>query len=74
MPCVYLPGPAPAVTVANSFIEVDKQYFCLFIGTEYSGLGSITYRLFYIHFILMYCLVCVGIGVTSMSGYKCTLW
>ncbi len=25
MPCVYLPGPAPAVTVANSYIPHAQQ-------------------------------------------------
>ncbi len=29
MPCVYLPGPAPAVTVANIYsIFVEPQYNC----------------------------------------------
>jgi hypothetical protein len=37
IPCVYLPGPAPAVSVANSFKEVIylKQYF-LYILTIFS--------------------------------------
>ncbi len=28
MPCVYLPGPAPAVTVANNYNWVMKAAFC----------------------------------------------
>ncbi len=24
MPCVYLPGPAPAVTVANTYFRINK--------------------------------------------------
>jgi hypothetical protein len=29
MPCVYLPGPAPAVTVANSPLQTSLQYLLL---------------------------------------------
>ncbi len=27
MPCVYLPGPAPAVTVANNYLVVIFMYY-----------------------------------------------
>ncbi len=33
MPCVYLPGPAPAVTVANTNPESNHQRFYLLKGT-----------------------------------------
>jgi hypothetical protein len=49
---------------------MDKQYVGMYISTEYIRICNTTYHLLYIHFILMYCLVCVNIGVTNMSGYS----
>ncbi len=39
MPCVYLPGPAPAVTVANK--DPHNNYFCVNIWYVYLTLHFI---------------------------------
>ncbi len=42
MPCVYLPGPAPAVTVANKYKSYIKTppslVFCILLGDEFFSL------------------------------------
>ena len=44
MPCVYLPGPAPAVTVANSLFITGNQHqktTWLWIMTEIQATGIV---------------------------------
>jgi hypothetical protein len=46
IPCVYLPGPAPAVSVANNTVHIQKLAFIYTVDMylhKPAGFGNITY-------------------------------